>query len=110
MPTTVPTENPGKDVCRYLRHWTNPRLVDEALLAKHTGLSKEQRRRKGRTAALSILQGLEFLEAAAVASSLTRPLPLFYAARWVLGLVEPGLVEADALVHPCDGALDHAQV
>ena len=77
MPHTVLTESPGKDVCRYLRHWTNPRYVDQALVARHSGLSKEQRRRKSRAAAFAILQGLEFLDGAAAASILTRPLPLF---------------------------------
>jgi hypothetical protein len=79
MPTTIVTENPGKDVRRYLRHCANPRFVEDSLSARHTGLSKEQRRRKSRAAALSILQGVEFLEAADIASPLTRPLPLFYA-------------------------------
>jgi hypothetical protein len=79
MPTTIVTESPGKDVCRYLKHWASPRFVEAQLSARHVGLTKEQRRRKSRAAGLSILQGLEFIEAAATASPLTRPLPLFYA-------------------------------
>lgn len=107
MPTTITTENPGKDVLRYVKHWTNPRYVDEALLGRHTGLSKEQRRRKARTAALSILQGLEFLEGAAGASPLTRPLPLFYAVEnFVKGLAlinDPSLEGSDFRAHGLRG-------
>ena len=107
MPTTIATENPGKDVCRYLRHWANPRYVDAALLTRHTRLAKDQRRRKGRAAALSILQGLEFLESAATASPLTKPLPLFYAVENIvkgIALVrDPSLQAADFRAHGLSG-------
>jgi YaaC-like Protein len=80
VPTAVLTENPAKDVCRYLKHWTSARLVEESLSQRHVGLTQDRRRKAARSAALSILQGLEFLEGALAATSLTRPLPLFYAA------------------------------
>jgi YaaC-like Protein len=77
---TITTENPGRDVRRYLRHWTNKSFVEERLARRHTGLTADQRRRKSREVAVCVQQGLEYLATSEVGSPITSPLPLFYAA------------------------------
>jgi hypothetical protein len=80
MPKIVTTENPSREAARYLRHYTHAEFVESRIAALHAALTPSQRRKKARDAALSIRQGLEYLESAASSSVLTRPLPLFYAA------------------------------
>jgi len=75
----VSTENPGRDVRRYLRHWSNRNFVDERLVGRHSSLSTDQRRRKAREVAVCVQQGLDFVETADTSSMVTKPLPLFYA-------------------------------
>jgi hypothetical protein len=54
-------------------------FVESALRERHPGLTSERRRRKAKHIAAWIVQALDFLENARVASTLTKPLPLFYA-------------------------------
>ena len=107
MPKTVLTENPGKDVCRYLNIGPDTRLVEDALARYHTGVSADRRRRTARSAALSILQGLEFLDSASGSSLLTRPLPLFYAVenivKGVALVLDPTLDTSDFRAHGLSG-------
>src|SRR5207244_1758996 len=88
-------------------HWGNASFVEGELQARHTGLSPDLRRRKARTVALSILQGLEFFESAEDASLLARPLPLFYAVENITKAVcifnDPRLEEADFRAHGLRG-------
>jgi hypothetical protein len=80
MPRVITTENPGVDVRRYLRHWSNLDHLEQDIQGRHPGTAAEKRRRKARDISATVSQGIELLEAASVASLLTRPLPLFYAA------------------------------
>jgi hypothetical protein len=80
MPQEIATENPGEDARRYLRHWCNAAFVEGELAARHVGLSREKRQRHSRFIAVTLRQGLEYIESAQHASALTKPLPLFYGA------------------------------
>ena len=80
MPRVISTENPGADVRRYLRRWSNTSHLEQQIQARHPGTAAEKRRRKARDISATVSQGIELLETAAAASVLTKPLPLFYAA------------------------------
>ncbi len=80
MARLVTTENPSEDVRRYLRHWAAPDFVRARLLEQDPALGADRRRTKARQVAVLLEQGLEFLESADRASSLTKPLALYYAA------------------------------
>jgi hypothetical protein len=80
MTRVITTENPTRDACRYLRHYAHEDFMRDRLAAVYPALSADRRKRKARDAALSIRQGLEYLDSAAASTLLTRPLPLFYAA------------------------------
>jgi hypothetical protein len=80
MARIVTTENPSREVARYLRHYTHSEFIEPRIALLHPGLAAAARRKKARAAALSIRQGLEYLESATASSVLTKPLPLFYAA------------------------------
>jgi YaaC-like Protein len=80
VPRVITTENPGVEVRRYLRHWSNTDHLENEIQSRHPGTAAERRRRKARDVSATVSQGIELLEAASVASLLTKPLPLFYAA------------------------------
>jgi YaaC-like Protein len=94
VPRIVPTENPGDEVCRYLRHWTDLDFVGAEIDALHASTPAEKRRRKTRDLCASIGQGLELIESARASSLLTKPLPMFYATE-ALGKAVCILLDAD---------------
>jgi hypothetical protein len=100
---TLSTENPGRDVRRYLKHWSNPAFVEERLVGHHAGLKADQRRRKAREVAVCIQQGLEYIETSDASSLTTKPLPLFYAienfAKGVCVFADPSLHADDFRAH-----------
>ncbi len=103
MPRYIVTEEPSKDVRRYLRHWTDEGFAQEAIARRHPRLAAERRRAKARTISFTVAQGLEYLDSADGSSMLTRPLPLFYAsenfAKAFSVLADAGSFAADFKAH-----------
>lgn len=94
MPRVVATEHPAAEVCRYLRHWTDPDFVEGEIHGLHASAPAEKRRRKTRDLCASVGQGLELIESARASSLLTKPLPMFYATE-ALGKAVCVLLDAD---------------
>lgn len=80
MAKVITTENPSRDVRRYLGHWSDKQFVTPRLKEQHPNLSSDRRRLKASQISVLVAQGLEFLASADSSSVLTRPLSLFYAA------------------------------
>jgi hypothetical protein len=103
MPLWVPTENPDREMRRWLRRWTDQSFVDQQLAVRHPSLSSSQTRKRAREIALHVTQGLEYIDSAEPATVLTRPLPLFYAVENLtkaLVMMETGTIGAtDFRVH-----------
>lgn len=78
MARVITTEHPTRDARRFLRYWTEPAHVEPRVRGLHPQLSARQERTKAREVAVSVAQGLEFIEGSDGASVLTRPLSLFY--------------------------------
>ena len=79
-PRNITTENPSRDVRRFLQHWGDETFVAESLVRRFPAVSAATRRQKSRTIASAISQGIGYLDAAQTTPLLTKPLPLFYAA------------------------------
>jgi hypothetical protein len=107
MARIVATEHPGAEVCRYLRHWTDPDFVADQVHSRHRGTPAEKRRRKTRDLCASVGQGLELIESARASSLLTKPLPMFYATealgKAVCLLLDPDLEGSDFRAHGLTG-------
>jgi len=107
VPRVITTENPGVEVRRYLRHWSNTDHLEQEIQARHSGTVAEKRRRKARDISATVSQGIELLEAATLASLLTKPLPLFYAAEALAKAMamirDPSLEGADFKAHGLRG-------
>jgi hypothetical protein len=107
MPRTITTENPGREVRRYLRHWANVERLDEQVRLRHPGTDAERRRRKARDISASVAQGIELLETASASSLLTKPLSLFYAvealSKAVCILLDPALEGTSFRTHGLSG-------
>ena len=79
-PQSITTENPSRDVRRFLQHWSDEDFVGERLSARFSSLPAATRRTKARTVAGTVSQALEYLAAAEGTPLFTKPLPMFYAA------------------------------
>lgn len=79
-PQNITTENPSRDVRRFLQHWSDDDFVSEHLAIRFPSIPAATRRTKARTVAGAVGQGLGYLDAAEATPLLTKPLPMFYAA------------------------------
>lgn len=106
-PQNITTENPSRDVRRFLQHWSDVDFVSERLNVSSPGLPAVTRRAKSRSIAGCIAQGLEYLSAAAATPLLTKPLPLFYAAENLAKATsiarDPALTSSDFKSHGISG-------
>jgi hypothetical protein len=111
MPRVITTENPGFEVRRYLRQWSNTDHLETQIQSRHPGTPADKRRRKAREISASVSQGIELLENASTASLLTKPLPLFYAAeafaKAMVLMQDPALEGSDFRAHGLQGVKKH---
>jgi hypothetical protein len=106
-PRNITTENPSRDVRRFLQHWSDADFVVEQLSARFPKQATATRRQKSKTVAGCVAQALQYLAAAEVTPLLTKPLPMFYAAEnlakaTAIATAEP-LTSADFKSHGVSG-------
>jgi hypothetical protein len=104
---TITTENPSRDVRRFLQHWGDPEFVADRLRAQLPTIGAALARSKAKAVASGVSQGLEYLVAGEATPLLTKPLPLFYAAenfaKASVVASDPTLVASDFKSHGISG-------